>query len=127
MTVRLRPRARRPRASQVATAQAVVRWYLDHHFRRPSDPGVVNMFCDPARVGAFAVDRHALRVGNGAALFRLLVATAMFQRRQDVQILRILQGMSVVDANEITDADRLLQLVDDNCCEHMRTTTALAE
>lgn len=84
------------------------------------------MFCDPARVGAFAVDRRALRAGNGAALFRLLVATAMFQRRQDVQILRILQGMSSVDADEITDADRLRHLVDDAGCEHMRTTTSLA-
>jgi hypothetical protein len=109
----------------VTAATAVVRWYLDHHFRRPSDPGVVDMFCDPERVGSFAVDRHALRVGNGPTLFRLLVATSMFQRRQDVQILRILQQMSSEDADEIADADRLLDLVDDGGCEHMRTTTAL--
>jgi hypothetical protein len=109
----------------VTATKAAVRWYLDHHFRRPSDPGVVDMFCDPARVGAFAVERDALRAGRGAALFRLLVATAMFQRRQDVQILRILRGMSTVDADEIGDVDRLLRLVDDTNCEHMRTTTSL--
>lgn len=104
-----------------------MRWYLNQHFRRPSDPGVVEMFCDPARVGSFAVDRRALRVGDGRALFRLLVATAMFQRRQDVQILRILQGMGASDAAEISDAERLLALVDDGDCAHMRTTRALAE
>jgi hypothetical protein len=84
------------------------------------------MFCDPARVGSFAVDRRALRDGDGRALFRLLVATAMFQRRQDVQILRILQGIDASDASEISDAERLLALVDDGGCAHMRTTQALA-
>jgi hypothetical protein len=120
-------RARRPRASQVAATKAVVQWYLAQHFGRASDPGVIEMFCDPGRVGAFAVDRRALRAGEGRALFRLLVATAMFQRRQDVQILRILQGMSPGDADEIADAEQLLRLVDEGSCEHMRTTAALVE
>lgn len=117
----------RPRAHQVAATKAVVRWYLETHFRRPSDPGVVEMFCDPSRVGSFAVERRALRVGDGRALFRLLVATSMFQRRQDVQILRILQGMGAADAAEISEADKLLALVDDGGCAHMRTTQSLAE
>jgi hypothetical protein len=104
-----------------------VRWYLDMHFRRPSDPGVVDMFCDPSRVGSFAVERRALRAGDARALFRLLVATSMFQRRQDVQILRILQGMDAADASEISDADRLLALADAGECAHMRTTQSLAE
>lgn len=117
----------RPRAPQLAATKAVVRWYLEQHFGRPSDPGVVEMFCDPARVGAFAVNRCALRLGDGRALFRLLVATAMFQRRQDVQILRILQGMNAPDAAEISDAEQLLALVEDGECTHMRTTRALAE
>lgn len=117
----------RPRAHQVAATKAVVRWYLDTHFRRPSDPGVVDMFCDPSRVGSFAVERRAVRAGDGRALFRLLVATSMFQRRQDVQILRILQGMGAADAAEISDAGRLLALVDNGECAHMRTTRSLAE
>ncbi|WP_141593609.1 hypothetical protein ACN6A1_27085 [Myxococcus virescens] len=117
----------RPRATQVAATKAVVRWYLEQHFRRPSDPGVVEMFCEPSRVGSFSVERHALRAGEGRALFRLLVATAMFQRRQDVQILRILQGMGASDAAEISDATRLLALVDEGNCAHMRSTQSLAE
>lgn len=118
---------RAPRESQVAATAAVVGWYLKHHFRKPSDPGVVGMFCDPARVGAFAVERRALRAGDGRALFRLLVATSMFQRRQDVQVLRILRGIGRRDADEIGDAGRLLRLVDRCECPHIRSTTALAE
>lgn len=122
-----RQRSTRPRAHQVSATKAVVRWYLDQHFRRPSDPGLLEMFCDPARVGSFAVDRRALRVGDGRELFRLLVATAMFQRRQDVQILRILQGLGALDAAEISDATRLLALVDDGSCAYMRSTQLIAE
>lgn len=85
------------------------------------------MFCDPARVGSFAVDRDALRKGDGRALFRLLISTAMFQRRQDLQILRILQGMGASDAAEVSDAEQLLALVDGGDCDHMRTTRTLAE
>lgn len=85
------------------------------------------MFCDRARVGAFAVERSALRAGDGRALFRLLVATSMFQRRQDVQILRILRGISRRDADEIADAGRLLRLVDRCACPNIRSTIALTE
>lgn len=113
------------RASQIAATTAVVDWYLRNHFRTPSDPGVVHMFCDPRKVGAFAVNRRALRAGDGDALFKLLVATAMFQRRQDVQILRILRGIGREHADEIGDSRRLLSLVDGGACPHMRSTTAL--
>jgi hypothetical protein len=83
------------------------------------------MFCDRSRVGAFAVDRAALRVGDGQALFRLLVAVTMFQRRQDVQILRILRGIGAADAMELTSPERLLALVDASECRHMGSTNAL--
>jgi len=116
----------RLRTNQIATTKEVVRWYLRHHFGRPSDPGVVEMFCDPSKVGAFAVDRGALRRGEPGALFRLLVATSMFQRRQDVQILRILQGIGADDARELTDARRLVALVEEGGCPHMQTTIDLA-
>jgi len=86
---------------------------------------VIGMFCDATRVGAFAVDRDALRAGDGRALFRLLVTTAMFQRRQDVQILRILRGIGDADAAELTDSNRLLRLIDEGKCAHLRSTVAL--
>lgn len=119
--------APRPTQAQLATTREVVRWYFDRYHGKGVEPGLPEMFCDPGRVGAFAVDRRALRAGNGDALFKLLVATTMFQRRQDVQILRILRGMAPAAVGEVTDAARLLQLVDGGSCEHMRTISALRE
>lgn len=57
----------------------------------------------------------------------MLVATAMFQRRQDVQILRILRGISAEDARELTTARQLLALADATPCANLRTTSHLHE
>lgn len=83
------------------------------------------MFCDPQRVGWFAVTPEEIAAGDGPALFKLLVTTAMFQRRQDVQILRILRGIKRRDAVELTSARRLLKLVDSAGCEHATSNDAL--
>jgi hypothetical protein len=83
------------------------------------------MFCDTARVGAFAVDAADVRRGDGAALFRMLVVSAMFQRRQDQQILRILRGVPRAVAEELTDAPRLLALAASNPCEYGKSVEAL--
>lgn len=122
-TLSLRPTS--PTTKQVQIANKVVRWYLANYYQRPEDLGVASMFCDPARVGAFAIAPGALASGDGEALFRLLIAMTMFQRRQDVQVLRILRGMRRSDARELTSARRLLNLADRTPCEHLRTTTAL--
>lgn len=114
-----------PSRAQVAATSAVVRWYVATHFGSSDDAGVTMMFCDPQRVGSFAVTPEAIAAGDGAALFKLLVTTAMFQRRQDVQILRILRGIKRRDALELTSARRLLRLVDRAGCEHAASNEAL--
>jgi hypothetical protein len=83
------------------------------------------MFCDPAHVGHFAVAPEELRRGDGDALFRVLIATTMFQRRQDAQILRVLQGISRDDAYELTNSRRLLSLADDSPCSNLDSNAAL--
>lgn len=47
----------------------------------------------------------------------------MFQRRSDLQIMRVLRGISHEDALELTDATQLLNLADNNC-EFARTLDA---
>jgi hypothetical protein len=118
-------RASAPTRAQVRQARAVVEWYLSLYYGRPDDPGVPHAFCDPARVGHFAVAPAALKRAEPDALFRLLVAVAMFQRRQDVQILRILRGMRSEDAAEIASAPRLLRLIDSSPCEHAKSLAGL--
>jgi hypothetical protein len=55
----------------------------------------------------------------------MLVATIMFQRRQDQQILRVLQGISKAQADEISRPRRLLRLVDESTCPHVKSNDAL--
>ncbi len=114
-----------PSPAQVRTTAAVVRWYLERYYGTADDPGVAARFCEREQVGAFAIDREELAAGKGAALFRLLVVTAMFQRRQDAQILRILRSIKRSDALELTSARRLLSLVDQAPCRLLRSNDAL--
>lgn len=112
-------------ARQVRVINGIVRWYLASYHGTASDLGLLPMFTDRERVGAFAVSREELGRDDGDALFRMLVATTMFQRRQDVQILRILRSLSSAEVAHLTQPKRLLRLVDQTPCEHLRSTTAL--
>ncbi len=114
-----------PTAAQVRAAEAVARWYVATHHGTSDDQGVTQTFSDPRRVGAFAIDPHAVASRDGAQLFRLLVAVAMFQRRQDNQITRILRGMTPADAAELSSLPALLSLVDACACEHARSLDGL--
>lgn len=80
------------------------------------------MFCDRDRVGHFALDRSKLASGDPQTLFRLWFVVTMFQRRQDVQIMRILKGIGAGDARQLSTAATLLKLVDASPCGHMKTT-----
>lgn len=112
-------------SKQLAASLAVVKWYLSSYFRREDEPGTPALFLDPRHVGSFAVDRVALANGQPDALFRLLIAMAMFQRRQDVQILRILRGIGPEDAVELSTASRLLALADGGTCREMESNDRL--
>ncbi|MGK3998908.1 hypothetical protein [Sorangium sp. So ce1024] len=114
-----------PTARQVRITEAVVRWYLTTHYGTPDDRGVTQAFCDPRRVGAFAVEARGIVERDGAQLFRLLVAVAMFQRRQDEQITRILRGMTAEDAAEVSSLPALLALSDACACDHARSLDGL--
>lgn len=114
----------RPTRRQYAAARSVTEWYMRSYYGTEGDVGVAAMFCRSDRVGHFAIDREALADGSPEALFRLLVTMAMFQRRSDLQIMRVLRGIAYEDALELTDAARLVSLADDNC-EFGRTLDAL--
>lgn len=110
---------------QIKAAAAVTRWYLSLYHDTADDPGVAAMFCDPSRVGHFAAAREEIQAGAPEALSRLLTATVMFQRRQDLQIMRILRGISSRDADELSSPAALLSLADATPCPHLRDNTAL--
>jgi hypothetical protein len=109
-----------PTARQMRVLRAAVRWYLDTHHGTSDDPGLAGTFCDATRVGRFAVDLQAVVEHDGPTLFRLLVATAMFQRQRDQQVTAILRSIAAEDVEEIGSAPRLLQLADSCGCEYAR-------
>lgn len=118
-------RALRPSSWQTRRARSIVRWYLEHHYESGSDTGRPGMFFDPEEVGHFAITPEEYLSGDPDALFRLLVACAMFQRRQDSQIKRILKGLSLEDAREISSREALLSLVEQSPCPHIKSVERL--
>jgi len=115
----------RPSRRQIDATRAVVRWYLRLFFGTHHDPGVTARFCEPEVVGLWAIDAAQLRAGDPDALFRLLIATAMFQRRQDQQILRILRGTPSFAIQDLTDARGLLIAAAACGCPALETNDAL--
>jgi hypothetical protein len=125
-TARRTPRSpTRPRQDQLELTRAAVQWYLELYHGTDEDVGVIRMFADPSRVGAFAVSLDALRRGEPGESFRLWVATTMFQRRQDLQIMRVLQGIAPTDAAALTDADGLRSAALRCGCPHAATQAGL--
>jgi len=116
-----------PSSTQIRIVRAAVDWYLRVHHGGGEPPGTAAMFCDRERVGGFAVRPQDLAQGDSASLFRVLVATAMFQRRQDQQVLRILRGMASSMVEEITDAERLQALASASPCAHLKTVESLRD
>ena len=117
----------KPTRQQYRAARLVTAWYLANYFRTPADVGVPAMFCDPSLVGHFAVDAEALAGGSGEALFRMMVTMTMFQRRSDLQIMRVLRGIARPDAEQLTSAQRLLELADSVGCPHIKDVDALRD
>jgi len=111
--------------SQVRVSESVVGWYFRTHFGTSEDPGLPRMFFDKRRVGDFATTAERFAAGDSDALHRVLVAMIMFQRRQDVQIARILQSMDRSVAREIMAPRRLLSMVDESSCSKLKNSELL--
>src|SRR5450631_1130670 len=87
---RQRPGANGPptRGRRRPTWLPAVAWYFREIYASHEGPCTLPFYCDPARVGAFAVSREDLSVGRDAKLFRLFVGMSMFQALRDVVIMR---------------------------------------
>ncbi|MBU8900815.1 hypothetical protein KRR26_34945 [Corallococcus sp. M34] len=95
------------------------------YYATPEDPGTLAMFCSQERLGQFALEPTALQRGDAAALFQLLVGTVLFQRQRDLQVLRILRGLSANEIRELTDVPRLLVHALNNQCVQSHSVAAL--
>jgi hypothetical protein len=98
----------------------MVGWYTTHVYGRHEGPGVVPFYCDPARVGAFAIAPAQLAAGDERALFKLFVSLAMFQSRRDVDIMAIQRAMPRRAAEGMLAPRRLYVHVHASPCRHLR-------
>src|SRR5262249_44510552 len=113
-----------PSRRAVDAVARIVAWYFRTAYGVWEGPGTLPYYCDPARVGAFAVAPEALARGDEAALFRLLVATAMFQVRRDVDVMAIQRAVPARTARDLLSPARLRVLTAASRCEHVRYADA---
>jgi hypothetical protein len=66
----------------------IIRWYFTRIYGQLEGPGAIPFYCDPSKVGQFALRPNDLINQNEGALFRLFVGMAMFQARRDVVIMQ---------------------------------------
>lgn len=105
----------------VDTLHGIVRWYFREVFARFEGPGVLPFYCDPARVGHFAVDEDSLAAGRPAALFRLFIAMSMFQARTDARIMAQQLATPRIAANSLSSQVVLRRRVTDGACDTLAT------
>ena len=104
--------------------EAIVRWYAREIYGRVEGDGCLPFYCDPARVGAFAVDAVELATGTEDAVFRMVVALAMYQSRRDVDIMAIQRTMPRRSAEPIVSPYRLRLLIETSRCERLAGAAA---
>lgn len=95
---------------------AVLAWYGETIFGRLEGGGVLPFYCDPQRVGRFAVRRTELACGKGEALFRLFIGMAMFQARRDVVIMKQQRLFSAPLVRDLTSPSTLQRAITANGC-----------
>ena len=84
--------------------QHVVRWYFDEVYARREGPGTLPFYCDPDRVGAFAIAPHDVAAGGGAAGVRPLVPPSLVPGLRDVVIMRQQRSLPRAAVRVVADA-----------------------
>jgi hypothetical protein len=109
-------REARPGAAEL---RRIVAWYLEHAYARWEGPGTTPYYCDPSRVGHFAVRPADLATGGEAALFRLFVAMSMYQARRDTVIMAQQRAMTRPLALSLLSPTRPRARAQRSPCEHL--------
>jgi len=105
----------------LAAIRTIAQWYRETVYGRHEGPGTVPFYCDPTRVGPFAVDAADLARGDKDALFRLFVVLAMYQSRRDVDIMRRQRETPARDATGLVTARTLGRRIAASPCELLRS------
>lgn len=106
----------KPTTTQVRKTRAVVSWYMNTHYGRSSDVGLLPTFCFELAIGHMAVDADAVARGDEESMFRLFVTVAMFQVLRNALVMRILRGLSADETLDTTKLATLVSQTTENAC-----------
>lgn len=98
------------------TTRAVVGWYVQRGHDQ-SEP----FYCDPARVGAFAIAPRELAAGTDNAIFRLFVGLSMYQALRDVVIMRRQHSLTAASMRIVADLESLRRSISRHECPKLRS------
>lgn len=126
---RQRPGANRlpPRRRSRPTWLPAVGWYFREIYARHEGPCALPFYCDPDRVGAFAVARDELAAGEEAAVFRLFVTLSMYQALRDVLIMRQQRALPRASMRVLADANVVKRSIAKHACPVLGSADAFEE
>jgi len=93
-----------------------ISWYFGEVSARRAGQGLLPFYCDPERVGAFAVAPADLAAGGDSAIFRLLVTLSMYQALRDVEIMRQQRSMNRAAVRVVADLGRVKLSIEKHVC-----------
>lgn len=94
----------------------VVGWFVGKRLRDEAATQRLPFYCDPERVGHFAVEPEALAAGSEAALFRLFVALTMYQALRDRVIMAQQRAMSRESSRCLVELEELVRTSRGHAC-----------
>jgi hypothetical protein len=121
----------RSQGSRRATAEREIRsvlaWFFGTHFEAAHGARTLPFYCDPDRIGAFAVTPNDLALGSEAAVFRLFVTLAMYQALRDVVIMRQQRSLPRASMRVVADAALVEGSIARHECPVLRSANAFDE
>lgn len=102
--------------------RAIVRWY----FYEGRVEGVP-FYCDPARIGTFAVEPEELASGSDAAVFRLFITLSMYQALRDVVIMRVQHSLPRSSMRVVADVARVKRSILRHACPMLGSVEVFEE
>jgi len=111
------------RVHSLDTVRLAASWYFKTLYGVHEGPGVLPFYCDPDRVGAFAVAPEELASGRDDAVFRVFIGLSMYQALRDVVIMRRQRSLPRAAALVLAD----LSYVEDSISKHKCTVFRSAD
>jgi hypothetical protein len=112
----------RPVVHVLRETRNIVRWYFEE-VRVDNQP----FYCDPNRIGMFAVDPGELGAGTDAAVFQLFVTLSMYQALRDVVVMRQQRSLPRTSMLVVADETTVRESIARHVCPTVRSAETFEE